>query len=152
MKKLTLLFLILVATVANAQIKRVETAKREEIGKIAPMGSMSMILEQQGNTYIITYRDVKYTSIDALKSFTFEETGTDLDNLYNMIMDGFENTPESDIKIELPNDTIWLHFEKAMGIVNFQFIHAESKLEIYGYSQFLNKKQVTKLFGKKKKK
>ena len=108
MKKLTLLFLILVATVANAQIKRVETAKREEIGKIAPMGSMSMILEQQGNTYIITYRDVKYTSIDALKSFTFEETGTDLDNLYNMIMDGFENTPESDIKIELPNDTIWL--------------------------------------------
>lgn len=96
-------------------------------------------------TYTITYNDYKFTQIDDYKSISF----TDIDALYNQIMKGLEDMPEQDIEYNLPDDTLWLHFEKNLGVKSFQFMHAvNNNPKVIGLSRYLTKKQVNKLFGK----
>ena len=45
--------------------------------------------------------------------------------------------------LELPNDIVWLHFEKALGVSNFQFRSAVNKnANVIGISSYMTKKQV----------
>ena len=72
----------------------------------------------------------------------------DVTNLYKMISDGFIDEPSGNISLELPNDIIELHFEKNYGQPTMQFIQYINKNKKYvGKSQFLNKKQLDKIFG-----
>jgi hypothetical protein len=73
----------------------------------------------------------------------------DVIDLYKLITDGFISLPEGNITLELPNDIIELHYEKNYGQPTVQFIQYINKNKKYvGKSQFLNKKQVDKIFGR----
>jgi hypothetical protein len=65
-----------------------------------------------------------------------------------LITDGFIVPPSGNISLELPNDIIELQYEKNYGQPTVQIIQYINKNKKYvGKSQFLNKKQVDKIFG-----
>jgi hypothetical protein len=57
--------------------------------------------------------------------------------------------PSSEITMELPNDIIGLNYGINYGQTTVQFVHYINKnMKYVGKSQFLNKKQIDKIFGK----
>lgn len=150
-KLLTLIIILCVSFNSFSQIKKVKTEKSETIGKIAPMGQTHIECSKSGDTYTFIYSDIKFQQITDFKSFSFKDIDNAFDNLYQTIMDGMKNPPKEDIRLELPNDMIFLHFEKNLGVTSFQFLHCPGKNpEIIGMSVYLTKKKVRKLFGMKK--
>ncbi|MDV4024910.1 hypothetical protein CMT52_11260 [Elizabethkingia anophelis] len=146
MKKTILFFALVVSTFLFSQIKVDNSPNPIQIGKIT---AGSITLDKTGDKYTFCYNDAKFTKIDSFKCFSFIETGSDLDNLYNIIMGGFETAPKENIKLDLPNDKVELHFEKMMGVVSMRFSQLNKETGVYGYSGYMSKKQVNKLFGKK---
>ncbi|WP_051364391.1 hypothetical protein [Flavobacterium limnosediminis] len=141
---------MVINAISYSQIKTVETEKLIEIGKVGALGSKSVWIEKSENKYLFSYNDIKFQQITNIKSFAFQNLDNDFEKLYDKIMNGFNEIPSEDIMLELPNDIIWLHYEKNMGIISFQFRHAVNKnSEVIGFSQFMTKKQIAKLFGKK---
>lgn len=115
-------------------------------GEIRQMGKSLISLEKKGNTYIMVYKDMKYSQIDEYKSFSF----TDDDNLYDIILNGMETLPEQDIVIELENDILHLHFGKTFGKAFVEIFHNVNKIgDVIGKSTWLDKKKLDKLFGKR---
>ena len=131
----------------TGQVKKITKEDVSTIGKIG----RNIEITKTGNEYTITYNDINFT-IDEYKSFSFKDLDNDFENLYKMISEGFETPPKDPIKIELPNDIIWLKFKKSLGTVNLQIDHAVDKNEnVIGTSIFMTKRRVRKLFGKQRK-
>lgn len=132
----TLLF-----SIGFAQIKTLDAAQIKTIGKVP-----FIELNQNNEDITFSYQD---PSSNEKRSFSFKNQNNDLENLYTTIINGFDNVPASDIALELPNDIVYLHFEKNMGVVSFQFKQSPSKdLSDTSKSVYLTKKKVLKLFGK----
>ncbi len=149
MKKLLLSFIMIaIVFFGFSQIKKIDVPESIEIGKIAILGDLQISCEKRGNAYTFFYRDVTFTQVTDFKSFSFKDTDNAFENLYRMILDGFDNPPKEDIMIEIPDGFIWLSFTKAVGIVNFRFGHSVGKTDVIGFSTWLTKKKVDKLFGK----
>lgn len=128
-------------SIGFSQIKALDVSQIKSIGKV-----QFIELNQNNDVLTFAYQDL---NSNQMTSFSFKNLNNDLDNLYNTIMNGFENIPEADIPLELPNDIIYLHFEKSMGVVNFQFKQSVNKdLSTIAKSVYLTKKKVNKLFGK----
>ena len=68
---------------------------------------------------------------------------------YNLIIKGFAATPVADIKLELPNDYVWLHYIRNLQkVVTLQFMSTNKLSSSTGISDVLTKADVAKLFGK----
>jgi len=152
MKKLLFFISILFTTCLNAQIKVLETSKVETIGKIAPMGQLIAELEknEKSNIYTVKYRDIKFSKVIDIKSFSFVDVDNALENLYNVIIKGIEEQPSEKIMLELPDSFVWLEFRKQMGVSTVTFSSSINKTDVIGVSSPLTKKQIDKLFGKSK--
>ena len=92
MKKL-LLILLCLPMIGFGQIKKIEnTTTQKEIGKLDNiLGVTSITKYNKINSvdYKVYFRNCKYMELNVYSEFTFEETGSDLENLYSMIIDGF---------------------------------------------------------------
>lgn len=152
MKNFISVLFILVTSSVYSQLKVVEQPKTIEVGKIGPLGMTTMILSknESGSVYCLDYKDIKFKHISEWKKFCFINENNDVDNLYNMIIDGFEKMPEKDIKLESQLHYIYLHFEKNLGVISFQFYAQDKQTGVTGESAYMQKKQVMKLFGKTK--
>ncbi len=127
-----------------SQIKVLKNESLVEIGKDNSVG-----LYKKDDTFTINYQDLNTANLNTFRSFSFKNLNGDVSGLYTMITNGFIDAPESNIILELPNDIIELHYEKNFGQPTVQFIQYINKNRKYvGKSQFLNKKQVDKVFGK----
>lgn len=143
-KTFLILFIILFSTSVFSQIKRV-VSNSETIGKVQHISC-----EKEDNIYTIIYNNHKFTQIDDFKSFSLSEQ--DFNDLFDIIMQGFKDNPKEEIKLETPNDVLFLKFTKTMGVVSLRITHfANKNPEIAGLTRYLTKKQTLKLFGKKKK-
>lgn len=150
MRNLLIISILFITSSAFAQISKVETTKAEEIGKIAPMGQFIIDCQKRGDTYTFMYKDWKFQHLDEYKQFSFKDEDNAFENLYEMIMKGFEDMPEEDIMLEIPEGYLWLKFDKVMGVKQLSFGHSVDKSgSVIGYSRQLTKKNVEKLFGKK---
>ena len=152
MKKITLLLVLLVTSASFAQLKKIETVKSEEIGKVGPFGLPKYIdCQKAGNTYTFEYKDFKYPNIDEYKEFSFEDVDNTFDDLYKTIIEGFETAPKEPITLGLPNYILTLQFNKAIGMTNLVIYASPANNSSYvGQTVALTKKQIEKLFGKKK--
>ncbi|AOR28952.1 hypothetical protein FORMB_19220 [Formosa sp. Hel1_33_131] len=142
--------LLLFMSFGYAQIKKIEVTKPTRIGKVGNFAVTEFFCEKANNTYRFTFRDINYTHLTEYKSFEFDDIDNAFENLYNLIIEGFNKPPKDDVFIELPEGVLKLHFIKAVGIVNMNMDF--SKNGISGLSGWLTKRKVIKLFGKKKKK
>ncbi|MDI5899201.1 hypothetical protein [Flavobacterium yafengii] len=148
MKKIILL-LVLISTSSYGQIKISESVKPITIGKVGNFAATFLYMEKTDNVYTVFYQDIKFKLVTDFKSFSFKDENNDFENLFKIIMENMENPPKDDIMLELPNDIVWLHFEKALGVSNFQFRSAVNQnANVIGISSYMTKKQVKKLFGK----
>ncbi len=144
MRKIILLFTCLFGISAFSQIKVLKNVTLVEIGKDNSVG-----LYKKEDKFTINYQDINTANLNTFRSFSFQNVNKDVAGLYELITNGFIDTPEGNIVLELPNDIIELHFEKNFGQPTVQFIQYINKNRKYvGKSQVLNKKQVDKIFGK----
>lgn len=144
MRKIILLFTCMFGISVFSQIKVLKNESLVEIGKDNSVG-----LYKKENNFTINYQDLNTANLNTFRSFSFQNLNGDVSGLYELITNGFINTPESNIVLELPNDIIELHYEKNYGQPTVQFIQYINKNKKYvGKSQFLTRKQVDKIFGR----
>ena len=145
MKKIILLLALVVAQFANAQTK---TGEYVQIGKIAPLGAFAISIDKYPDSYRVSLKDQKFKELEKITHFSISEK--EFEDLYSLIMSGFDSLPKDELVVELTQGTAWLRFEKNMGITSLQIKYsAEKNYDFAAESNFLTKKQVTKLFGKK---
>ncbi|WP_080779768.1 hypothetical protein [Chryseobacterium phocaeense] len=144
MRKIILLITCMFGISVFSQIKVLKNESLVEIGKDNSVG-----LYKKEDKFTINYQDLNTSNLNTIRSFSFQNLDGDVSGLYKLITDGFVTTPDENVVLELPNDIIELHFEKNYGQPTMQFIQYINKNRKYvGKSQFLNQKQVEKIFGK----
>lgn len=151
MRRFVLLVFILSYSFYSSQLKVVEndTPKMIEVGKVGPMGMTNILLKktEDGKIYCFDYQDTKFTHIVTWKDFCFINENDDINNLYKIIIEGFEKNADDKIKLESQFHFVTLHFEKQLGVMNFWFDAEDKNTGVTGYSRYLSKKQIQKLFG-----
>ena len=149
MKKSITILVLLLTTFSFSQIKKLDTPALTMIGKISPLGNLVVSIEKSdSNNYVFTYRDVNLSPLDVYKHFYFKETGSDFDNLYQIIIDGFDNPPKDTIVIEIPDGNLFISYTKNMG-VNSVILSSKTTGVPMGFCRALSKRDINKLFGKK---
>ena len=144
MKKIFLLFALIVGVSSFAQIKVLKNETLEEIGSDNSVG-----LFKKDNKYTFNYQDINTSNLNTFRSFSFMDLNRDVEALYKMINDGFISPPSSNIILEFPGDIIELNFAKNYGQPTVQFIQIINKNKKFiGKTQYLTKKQIDKIFGK----
>lgn len=143
MKKIILLLTLFSGISAFSQIKVLKNETLVEIGKDNSVG-----LYKKENKFTFNYQDLNTSNLNTFRSFSFNDMNGDVQELYKMITDGFIDQPTGNISLELPNDIIELQYERNYGQPTVQIIQYINKNKKYvGKSQFLNKKQIDKIFG-----
>ncbi|KAB1230932.1 hypothetical protein [Chryseobacterium viscerum] len=144
MRKIILLITCMFGISVFSQIKVLKNESLVEIGKDNSVG-----LYKKEDKFTVNYQDLNTSNLNTIRSFSFQNLNGDVTGLFKLIIDGFISTPDENIVLELPNDIIELHYEKNYGQQTVQFIQVINKNRKYiGKSQFLNQKQVEKIFGR----
>lgn len=142
--------MLFISVVSFAQLKKVETVKSVEIGKVGPWGMPKTIdCKKAGNTYTFEYKDYVYPDIDAYKTFSFEDIDNTFEELYKVFVEGFNTIPEEAVTLELPDYLLSLKFSKAMGTKSVVIYTTPINSGVVGHTAVLSPKQIDKLFGKK---
>ncbi|PAM95229.1 hypothetical protein B4N84_08115 [Flavobacterium sp. IR1] len=148
MKKIITLAILFFSFVSVAQIKVLETVPVERLGKVN-----NNYIQKIGDEYTVYYTSIQNDDeSSSQRKFSFRNLNNDYTSLYNIIMGGFSASPLYDIKLELPNNYIWLHYtgsvlpEKAT--VQFMVSSKEAGSATNSVSEPFVKDQINKLFQK----
>jgi hypothetical protein len=148
MKKIITLAALFFSFVSFAQIKVLETVPVEKLGKVN-----NNYIQKIGDEYTVYYTSIQNDDDSSpLRKFSFKNVNNDYTGLYNIIVGGFGANPLYDIKLELPNNYIWLHYtgsvipEKAT--VQFMVSSKEATSATSSVSEPFVKEQINRLFQK----
>lgn len=148
MKKIITIAILFFSFVSFAQIKVIETVPVEKLGKIN-----NNYIQKIGDEYTVYYTSIQNDDESSnLRKFTFKNVNNDYTNLYTIIVNGFTASPLYDIKLELPNNYIWLHYtgnvvpDKAT--VQFMVSSKDRDAATNSVSEPFVKEQINKLFQK----
>ena len=148
MKKIITLATLFFSVVSFAQIKVLETVPVEKLGKVN-----NNYIQKIGDEYTVYYTSIQNEDeSSSLRKFAFKNINNDYANLYNIIMNGFTASPLYDIKLELPNNYIWLHYTGSVSpdkaTVQFMVSSKDASSATSNVSEPLLKDQINKLFQK----
>lgn len=148
MKRIITIAILMFSFVSFAQIKVIETVPVERLGKVN-----NNYIQKIGDEYTVYYTSIQNDDeSSSLRKFTFKNVNNDYNSLYSIIVNGFTASPLYDIKLELPNNYIWLHYtgsvipEKAT--VQFMVSSKDASSATSNVSEPLLKDQINKLFQK----
>jgi hypothetical protein len=148
MKRIITIAILMFSFVSFAQIKVIETVPVERLGKVN-----NNYIQKIGDEYTVYYTSILNDDDSSnLRKFSFRNLDNDYTNLYNIIVGGFTAAPLYDIKLELPNNYIWLHYtgnvvpDKAT--VQFMVSSKDRDSATNSVSEPLVKEQINKLFQK----
>jgi hypothetical protein len=148
MKRIITIAVLMFSVVSFAQIKVLETVPVEKLGKVN-----NNYIQKIGDEYTVYYTCIQTEDESStLRKFTFKNVNNDYASLYNIIINGFGANPLYDIKLELPNNYIWLHYtgsvipEKAT--VQFMVSNKDASSATSSISEPFVKDQINKLFQK----
>jgi len=156
MKKLTLVLTLVVSTlVSNAQLQKLSIPKDTKIGELKVVGYYMADLKywvsdiNGDTTYTLTFRNAKFTSIDAFETIEFEGNTETINALYELFNDAFK---ADDIKkyeqdITLGKYQLKIKGYKTMGIKGVQF-YAVHPSGVISYINPFTEGQLKNLFGK----
>ena len=145
MKKIIVVAFVFFNLCLHSQIKVLETKTIEKLGRI---GSNDIYVQKEGDEYTIFYKNMENKESNGYKNFSFKDLAGDYENLYTIIMGGFNASPLQDIKLELPDDYVWLHYTRSGPRVLVQFMTSNKITDISGVSDFIDIPSINKLFGK----
>lgn len=145
MKKIIAIAILFVSAVGFSQIKVIETVPVERLGRI----NNNFYVQKIGDDYTFFYTTVASDEEEAaLKNFTFKNVDGAYQSLYGIISKGFTANPLNDIKLELPNNYVWLHYILSSDKTTMQFMVTSKASNMTHVSEALSKEQVDKLFQK----
>lgn len=150
MKKFTLFLVLLVSGVSFGQTLDKEGV---EIGRAQQFGApVEAQLTSKDGILKISFRDSKFKTVDSYDSFTFSEADGNLDKLYQIIEKGFEEMPKDAVPITFANKTAYIKFTRLLGmkVILFTTTLTDDPNSDLVVGNLIAKKQVDKLFGKKK--
>lgn len=155
MKKIALLLVLLTSSVSFAQLKKVEksVSTSETIGKAQQFGApLEAEMTKSESTYTLRIKDSQYKQLEKYESFSFEDVDNTFNDFYAAIEEGFKTMPKESVMLELPNRYVWLAFQKFLGMqtMTISFSDDKSGNSHITMSNEISKKQIDKLFGKKK--
>ena len=150
MKKIFTVSLLLVAFLGFSQIRVIPTVPVEKIGRIGENGTSDIFIQKEGNEYTVSFKNTELTELGTTTRFSFKDLAGDFQSLYTIISDGFNAANTADIKLDLPNEIVWLHYVKNLQkVVSMQFMTKSKTSAATGISEFMTKEDVNDLFGKK---
>lgn len=150
MKKIIAISFLFINYLGYSQIRVIPTVPIEKIGRIGENGSSDIYIQKEGNEYTVFFKNIEPTETSSSTKFNFKDLTGDFEALYTIISDGFNANPIADIKLDLPNDIIWLHYTKSLQkVVTLQFMSKDKATSITGISDFMTKADINSLFGKK---
>lgn len=145
MKKVIAIAILFISSVGFSQIKVLETVPVEKLGRI----NNSFYVQKIGDDFTFFYTTVPTEdSESALKAFTFKNVDNAYQSLYKIISGGFTASPLNDVKLELPNNFVWLHYIANSEKTTVQFMVSNKEAGSTHISEPLSKEQVEKLFQK----
>jgi len=145
MKKVIAIAILFISSVGFSQIKVVETVPVEKLGRVNNSFYVQKIGEDFTFFYITQPADGEEAS---LKNFTFKNVDNAYQSLYGIITKGFTANPLNDVKLELPNNFVWLHYIVSSDKTTVQFMVSNKLDSSTNVSEPLSKEQVEKLFQK----
>lgn len=145
MKKIIAVAFVLFNVCMHSQIKVLEVKTIEKLGKI---GSNDIYVQKEGNEYTIFYKNMDNENGNGYRNFSFKDLENDYENLYTIIVNGFNAGTLQDIKLELPNDYVWLHYTRSGPKVSVQFMTSNKVTDVSGISDYIDMPSLNKLFGK----
>jgi hypothetical protein len=145
MKKIIAIAVLFISSIGFSQIKVLETVPVEKLGRV----NNSFYVQKIGDEYTFFYTTAPSEEEEAsLKAFTFKNIDNAYQSLYKIISGGFTASPLNDVKLELPNNYVWLHYILSSDKTNVQFMVTNKTTNITNISEPLSKEQVEKLFQK----
>lgn len=152
MKKITVLLMLMVASVSFGQLKRVELAPSEksvDVGMFKFGGKLYYNTTKKGDVYTFEYRDTDFKMIDTYRSFELVETGNDFETLYAMIKEGLETLPTEPVILDMKDYVVALMFDKPYKVPAVRFSSKrKNSSDPITYSEWMLPKHVDKVFGK----
>ncbi|WPO77534.1 hypothetical protein [Flavobacterium sp. KACC 22761] len=148
MKNIITVAALFLSFVSFAQIKVLETVPVEKLGKVN-----NNYIQKIGDEYTVYYTSIQNDDdSSSLRKFSFKNVNNDYSNLYTIIMNGFGANPLYDIKLELPNNYIWLHYTGSVvpdkATVQFMVSSKEATSATSSVSEPFVRDQINKLFQK----
>jgi hypothetical protein len=145
MKKVVTIAVLLISFIGFSQIKVVETVPVEKLGRI----NNDFYVQKIGDEYTFFFKTINIDDEEAtLKNFTFKNVDNAYQSLYGIITNGFSANTLNDIKLELPNNFVWLHYIVSSEKTTVQFMVSNKSANVTHVSEQLSKEQVDKLFQK----
>lgn len=146
MKKIITIAVLLFSVVTFGQIKVLQTVPIEKLGRV----NSNFYIQKMGDEYTVYYASMQNEEEAAsVKKFTFKDVDNAYNSLHTIITNGFAASPLSDIKLELPNNYVWLHYNVGgPGKVTVQFMVSSKEGVSNNISEPLTPEQVDKLFQK----
>lgn len=146
MKKIIAIAFLFMSFVGFSQIKVVETVPVEKLGRV----NNNFYVQKIGDEFTFFYTTVQSDDEEAsLKTFTFKNIDNAYQSLYGIISSGFTANPLNDVKLELPNSYVWLHYiPNSDKKTTVQFMVSNKAANSTNVSEPLSKEQIEKLFQK----
>ena len=146
MKKIITIAVLLFSVVTFGQIKVLQTVPIEKLGRV----NSNFYIQKMGDEYTVYYASMQNEEEAAsVKKFTFKDVDNAYNSLHTIITNGFSASPLSDIKLELPNNYVWLHYNVGgPGKVTVQCMVSSKEGVSNNISEPLTPEQVDKLFQK----
>ncbi|MGQ7944737.1 hypothetical protein [Flavobacterium sp. WC2509] len=145
MKKVFAIAILFISAAGFSQIKVVETVPVERLGRI----NNSFYVQKIGDDFTFFYTTQSTNDEEAaLKNFTFKNVDNAYQSLYSIISKGFTSSPLNDVKLELPNNFVWLHYIASSDKTTVQFMVTSKDASTTNVSEPLSKEQIEKLFQK----
>lgn len=144
-KGLTVFMFLFCVMTGFSQIKVLPTTPLERLGRV---GVSDVYVQKEGDNYTFFYKNIENKEDVNIRNFSFKNVENDYENLYKIIIDGFNASPMYDIKLELPNDYVWLHYTKTTAKTTVQFMTTNKVTSSTGISEMMNIEDVKKLFEK----
>jgi hypothetical protein len=145
MKKIIAIAALYISSIGFSQIKIIETVPVEKLGRV----NNRFYIQKIGDEFTFFYTTVQSDDAkSALKAFSFKNVDNAYQNLYRIMSKGFTARHLNDIKLELPNNFVWLHYIASSDKTTVQFMVSSKKNGSTHISEPLSKEQVEKLFQK----
>lgn len=145
MKKVIAIAILFISSIGFSQIKVLETVPVEKLGRV----NNSFYVQKIGDEFTFFYTTVQSDDAEAaLKAFSFKNVDNAYQSLYGIISKGFTASPLNDVKLELPNNFVWLHYIASSDKTTVQFMVSSKEVGSTHISEPLSKEQVEKLFQK----
>jgi len=145
MKKVIAFAILLISSAGFSQIKVLETVPVERLGRV----NNNFYVQKIGDEFTFFYTTQPSDDEEAaLKNFTFKNVDNAYQSFYGIISKGFSASPLNDVKLELPNNYLWLHYIVSSDKTTVQFMVTNKAASSTNVSEPLSKEQIDKLFQK----